>query len=366
MEVSSIDDMKFQEISADAMYIGDLKIWGHGIYEYTGSVPFAVKTDGTSIIDWKVFGSENGVGKLGTNLLPQREYAVSDGLSNCSLDPSYLGNIEIVFYPGGSATTHDVPAIPPGTPNTGAYQQWIGMEPGGYVNDYWVIDERTNYLYPPNFQNAQWKTALPAGSYKLHCELIQIKNEIGWFADIYDRQENYKNYTSVDLITSTGTVLIHRNVQSSSYSPSEDVLFANYRANYGPVFLHEEIPFTLSEETEIGMITKLYWYYNRRGDIYFRFYITDASVVAQPFNDGTYSGVTAWEPYRATLTLKVEDAHDSENSQEIVLSLPKVLYEEDVATMSEVGTTLPTYLGKTKISVIDGGQPSQMYVKYKW
>lgn len=277
-------------------------------------------------------GTDRGIGQSsgGVNLLPQREYSQSDGLSNCSLDPTYLGNITIEFYPGGTATTHDVPAIPPGTPNTGAYQQWIGMEPGGYVSDYWVMDERTNHLNPPNFQNAQWKTTLPAGSYKLHCELIQINGEIGWFADIYDRQGDWKNYTSVDLITSTGIVLIHRNVESASYSPSEDVLFANYRANYGPVFLHEEIPFTLNEETEIGMITKLYWYYNRRGDIYFRFYITDASVVAQPFDDGTYSGVTAWEPCQNVTKIHVTATNlldGSTYTEEIQRNTP--LYSED-------------------------------------
>ncbi len=333
------------------------------IKELTGALPLTFKTVDNALLDWRIRGAAGGVGKTGVNLLPQREYALSDGLSNGSLDPSYLGNIEIEFYPGGTATTHDVPAIPPGTPNTGEYQQWIGMEPGGYVNDYWTIDERTNHLYPPNFQNAQWKTTLPAGSYKLHCELIQIKNEIGWFADIYDRGEDWKNYTSVDLITSAGTVLIHRNVESTSYAPSEDVLFANYRANYGPAFFHEEIPFTLSEETEIGMITKLYWYYNRRGDIYFRFYITDASVVAQPFNDGTYSGVTAWEPYRVTLPLTISCG---EQSTAISVDLgTEFLGENDTISFTTTHTAIPTYNGTNTITADTDIQPSEMYIKYR-
>lgn len=291
---------------------------------------FNLPGDTSSLVPGLVIkGTDNGVGitTTGTNLLPQREYAVSDGLSNCSLDPSYLGNIEVDFFP---QDFHDnAPSIPPETPHTGAYQQWIGMEPGGTVND-WAIDERTNHLYPPNFQNAQWKTTLSAGSYKLHCELVMIKDENGNFRDVYNRQTNYDSYSTVDLLTSTGTILIHRNVATRYNTPSEDVLFANYDANYGPAFFHEEIPFTLAEETEVGMITKLYWYYSDRHDFYFRFYITDASVVAQPFDDGTYSGVTAWEPYQNVTKIHVTATNlldGSTYTEEIQRDTP--LYSED-------------------------------------
>ena len=331
-----------------------------GERERTGALPMRFVSDGTSLLDWRIKGAPGGVGKTGVNLLPQREYSREDGLSNCSLDPNYLGNITVEFFP--QSLYDNAPSIPPGTPHTGAYQQWIGMEPGGYVNDYWAIDERTNHLYPPDFRNAQWKTTLPAGSYKLHCELVQIKDEVGNFTDIYDRKEDWYKYTTVDLLTSTGNILIHRNVKTRYNTPSEDVLFANYAANYGPAFFHEEIPFTLAEETEIGMITKLYWYYSDRHDFYFRFYITDASVTAVPFDDGTYSGVTAWEPYKVTLPLTI-----SCGGQSTAISVDlgtELLDENDIVSFTTTHTTIPTYSGANIITADTDIQPSEMYIKY--
>jgi len=330
-----------------------------GERERTGALPMRFVSDGTSLLDWRIKGAPGGVGKTGVNLLPQREYSREDGLSNGSLDPNYLGNITVEFFP--QSFYDNAPSIPPGTPHTGAYQQWIGMEPGGTVND-WAIDERTNHLYPPQFNNAQWITTLSAGSYKLHCELVMINGEIGNFRDVYNRRTNYDSYATVDLLTSTGTILIHRNVKTRYNTPSEDVLFANYDANYGPAFFHEEIPFTLNEETEIGMITKLYWWYSDRHDLYFRFYITDASVTAVPFDDGTYSGVTAWEPYRVTLPLTI-----SCGGQSTAISLDlgtEFLGENDTISFTTTHTTIPTYSGANIITADTDIQPSEMYIKY--
>lgn len=359
MILNSADNLMIGNTEILKVYAGDNEIWTRsGVRELRGVPPLSFRGNGTILLDWSITGAVGGVGDLGQNKLKQREYSASDGLSNGSLDPAYLGNIVVEFFPQG--VYNNAPSIPPGTPHTGEYQQWVGMEPGGTVND-WAIDERTNHLYPPQFNNAQWKTTLSAGSYKLHCELVMINDEIGSFRDVYNRQTNYDSYATVDLLTSTGTILIHRNVATRRNTPSEDVLFANYDTNYGPAFFHEEIPFTLNEETEIGMITKLYWWYSDRHDLYFRFYVTDASVVAQPFNDGTYSGVTAWEPYRHKIPVVISSG---EQSTAIDIYTVDALTENDTLTMAAAGVALPTYTGVTTIDINTDITPSEMYIKY--
>jgi hypothetical protein len=336
------------------VYAGDNEVWTRsGFRELRGVPPLSFRGNGTILLDWSITGAAGGVGYLGQNKLKQREYTASDGLSNASLDPAYLGNIVVELFPQNS--NDNAPSIPPGTPHTGAYQQWVGMEPGGYVNDYWVIDERST------FANAQWKTVLPAGSYKLMCELCVVDGEAGSFTDLYDRAEEWRKYATVDLITSDNTVLIHRNVSTRYSSASENELFSGYMANYGPAFFHEEIPFTLEEETEVGLIPKLYWYYSDRHDLYFRFYVTDASVIAQPFDDGTYSGVTAWEPYRHKIPVVISSGGQS---TAIDIYTVDALTENDTLTMAAAGVALPTYTGVTTININTDITPSEMYIKY--
>ena len=317
-----------------------------------------------------VRGTASGIGEItmGKNLLPQCEYAVGDGLSNESRDPSLVGDITISFYPD---QYYNVPPIPPGTPYTGAYQQWIGMEAGGYVHDHeWALDERI-YNDVPSFQNAQWKTTLPAGSYKLHCECILISGS-GWaFYSMYDRIDDWYKYASISLLASDGTEIIHKNVATRTSVPSDDVLFSDLISSYDETFFHEEIPFTLSESTEIGLITQLYWYYNRRGDIFFRFYITDSTVVATPFDNGTYSGVTAWEPYgnggcKLTLTAKnlLDGSSDSEEKD-----IGSQLDDEHTTTFFENNSTVMASLnaGLVELDILEKdsqGNSGKISTKY--
>ena len=329
-----------------------------GIKEITSNPPIEYMADGTDMLDWSIRGAAGGVGKkYDKNKLKAREYAITDGLGNGSLDPSYSGNIVIEFFP--QSIYDNAPSIPPGTPHTGAYQQWIGMVPGPLVRDDWAMDERTNHLYPPQFQNAQWVSTLQAGSYKLHCELCMV--ERGTFRDVYDRSENWGNYATVDLITSTGSTIIHRNVESRYYTPRSDVLWAGMGSAEAPAFFHEEIPFTLAEEATVGMITKLYWYYSDRHDLYFRFYIMDASVEAEPFDDGTYSGVTAWEPYRVTLPLKIISGGGGVYEHEFLLDEP--LQAGSSISLASTGLTLPTYYGRNTLMIDSPVQP-EVYIKF--
>lgn len=357
MILNSADNIMIGNAEVLKVYAGDNEVWTRsGFRELRGVPPLSFRGNGTILLDWSITGAAGGVGYLGQNKLKQREYTASDGLSNSSLDPAYLGDIVVEFFP--QSFYDNAPSIPPGTPHTGAYQQWIGMEPGGTVND-WAMDERTNHLYPPQFQNAQWVSTLQAGSYKLHCELCMVEH--GTFRDVYDRSENWGNYATVDLITSTGSTLIHRNVESRYYTPSSDVLWAGMGSAEAPAFFHEEIPFTLAEEMTVGMITKLYWFYSDRHDLYFRFYIMDASVEAESFDDGTYSGVTAWEPYRHRIPVVISSG---EQSTAIDIYTVDALTENDTLTMAAAGVALPTYTGVTTIDINTDITPSEMYIKY--
>lgn len=341
------------------VYAGDNEIWTRsGVQEKTGVPPITFRANGTDLIDWSITGAAGGVGNICSNSLKQREYSSEDGLDNGALDPSYSGNIQVFFHPQASAQDNSLPSIPPGTPHTKEYQQWVRMIPGKLLTTWtdFAIDERTNELYPPQFQYAQWKISLPAGSYKLMCELCTTDSSS--FYNVYERTENHDRYATFDMIASDGTVIIHKNIASRNYSPNSDIMFDRTGLT-APYFIHEEIPFTLSEETEIGFVPKLYTYLN--GEAYFRFYITDTSVVAQPFNDGTYSGVTAWEPYRHKIPVIISSG---DQSTTIDVYNVDALTENDTLTMSAAGVTLPTYTGITTIDVDTDITPSEMYIKY--
>lgn len=352
MEVSSIDDIKYQGISADAVYIGDLKIWGHGIYEYTGFVPFAIKTDGTPIIDWQIFGSENGIGVMGMNKLSQREYTDADGLSNESSTNPY--NITITYH-------SYIFSVPPDSSKDADYAQW-------YAQSTWYLGEanrRDGYTTddrPCDYEHCQFFADLKAGSYKLICEAYVDTDRYPWVIKTHDNENPY-----VALVSENNEILVKKSMNQSYCPTISEPLFNGYNTTANK-FYHEEYPFVVDNDISVGLISKIYAPWNNNIDI--RFQIVNADVVAEPFTVTTqyetFSGVTCWEPYQVELTLNFEEVKNPENSQQVTLILPKVLYEEDSVSMSDLGVNLPTYLGKTKISIVDDSQEAQMYVKYKW
>ena len=232
------------------------------------------------------------------------------------------------------------------------------MIPGSLVSTWtdFAMDERTNELYPAQFQYAQWKITLPAGSYKLMCELCTT--EAASFYDVYERTDNHDRYATFDMIASDGTVIIHKNVASRRYTPGSDIMFDRSDLT-APYFIHEEYPFTLSKETKIGFVPKLYAYLN--GGVYFRFYITDASVIAEPFDDGTYSGVTAWEPSRVTLPLKIISGGGGVYEHEFWLD--DVLKTGDSISLASTGIAIPTFYGRNTLTIACDVQP-EVYLKF--
>lgn len=75
--------------------------------ELTGALPLSFKSDGTSLLDWRISGSAGGVGKLGKNYLKQTEKVnVDNGAIGIKIgDPSdWLSANEVITVNSGEAT----------------------------------------------------------------------------------------------------------------------------------------------------------------------------------------------------------------------------------------------------------------------
>lgn len=261
----------------------------------------------------------------GINKLSQREYAIADGLSNeSSTKPSA---IEIIYAGKTSA-----PAIPSDVSSESAYQQWYR------ARTTYIGDDRYEYTAddrPCDYEHCQFFGSLKAGNYKLVCEAYVDTDHYPWVLRTHDNQNPY-----IALLTEDNQILVKKSM-NQAYAPTvNDPLFDGYYTT-STKFYHEEYPFTISEDTSVGFISKIYAQYN--GNVYTRFQIVDADVVAKPFTNTTYniSGVTCWEPYKDPPGYKIP--------------------------ISSANTTTPVYLGevettrKIKKLVLDGTEKWQLY-----
>ena len=222
-------------------------------------------------------GSQEGMNKL-----QQREYTAADELSNESTtNPS---TITITY-----ANKTIVPAIPSDVSSESAYQQWY------IARTAYIGDDRYGYTAddrPCDYEHCQFFGSLKAGSYKLVCEAYVDVDHYPWVLRTHDNQNPY-----IALLTEDDQVLVKKSM-NQAYAPTvDDPLFNGY-ATTTTKFYHEEYPFTVSADTSVGFISKIYPNYN--SNVCTRFQIVKADVVAQPFTNTTYniSGVTCWEPYK--------------------------------------------------------------------
>lgn len=311
--------------------------------EITSIPPITFDSDGTDLIDWSIIGAAGGVGQIGINLLRQREYALSDGLSNNSSDPTYRQNIRIDFF--------SIPVVPPNTPYTTAYQQWM------IARTSYIGDDRTDYTAddrPCDYQHCQFFGRLKAGSYKLVCEYYRDSG-YPWLLRNHDNENPY-----IALLTEDNVLLVKKSMNQAYAPVVQDPLFDGYDS-YRHDFYHEEYPFTVSSDTSVGFISKIYPEYN--SNVFTRFQIVSSDVTAEPFNNSQYeiSGVTCWEPFRILLPITVMSAGGGITN--INIPLDDYLGAGDTVSLMSTGITIPTFYGRNTLTCDTDIQPT-VYIKF--
>lgn len=314
--------------------------------EITSIPPIVFDSDGTDLIDWSITGAAGGVGQIGINLLRQREYALSDGLSNDSTDPNYRGNIEIRY-----GNPPFVPAIPPDSLNTSVYQQWMIAETS------YIGDDRKDYTAddrPCDYQHCQFFGRLREGSYKLVCEYYW-DGSYPWILRTHDNENPY-----IALLTEDNALLVKKSMNQAYAPVVQDPLFDGYDSSF-PKYLHEEYSFTVSNDISVGFISKIYPQYNR--NVFTRFQIVSSDVTAEPFSNTDYgiSGVTCWEPFRILLPITVMSAGGGITY--INIPLDDYLEAGDTVSLMSTGITIPTFYGRNTLTCDTDIQPT-VYIKF--
>lgn len=328
----------------DKVYAGDFLVWTKTrIGELTDVPPLEFVSEGSNLLDWHITGAAGGVGNAGTNKLKQREYTNADNLSNMSTDPSKLENIIIRFYSGE--------AIPPGSTDTSSYQQWYIAETAYIGND------RTDYTAddrPCEYQYCQLFSNLKAGSYKLICEYYH-NEQYPWLLRTHDNENPY-----IALIDENDNILIKKSMNQAYAPVVQDPLFDGYDSSNRVDFYHDEYSFTLSADTAVGFISKIYPQY--ANNVFLRFQIVSADVIAESFYiDEDVNGVTCWEPYSITIPVTVTNG---EESQTVSIPVPAALGAGETISFADTNINIPTYNGNNIITVDTETTPSEMYIKY--
>lgn len=317
------------------------------IKEITSNPPIQFLADGTDALDWSIRGAPGGVGKGGINLLKQRQYAQADNLSNQSADASKRGSITITY-----AHKATVPAVPSDVSSESAYQQWYRASTA------YIGDERKDFTAddrPCDYGHCQFFGSLKAGSYKLVCEAYVDVDHYPWVLRTHDNQNPY-----IALLTEDDQVLVKKSM-NQPYAPTvAEPLFNGYNTTTTK-FYHEEYPFTVSADTSVGFISKIYPNYN--GNVFTRFQIVSSDVEAKPFTNTTYgiSGVTCWEPFMIVLPLRISSPGGGIFEKDIPLN--DYLTASDTVSLQTTGIAIPTFYGRN-ILTIDSDIPPEVYLKF--
>lgn len=198
------------------------------------------------------------------------------------------------------------------------------------------------------------------GNYDMGSDWIGFSGYSGCYEDNWDGQQT-GIYEWFALVKEDNTPVISKTrlFDESQNRGSKTPPYPNY--------FHKEFTFTLTEDTNVGVIHKAY--YNSRTYAYppyFRFYIVDSDVEAESFTTTgcspvNMSGYSAWEKYNVTLPVTITSGTQS---QTITFDLgDSMLYENDTVSMASTSTTLPSYVGLNMIEVDSDNKP-YVYIKY--
>ena len=297
------------------------------IREYSGSTPVILNTNGTNLIDWSITGKAAGVGKKSNNYIDlSSTVTVPNGQAEGS---RYYGTISTSPYTGS-------PAIPASTPATSAYQQWLEITCSAKIQIAYTqygVDDR-----PETYEYCQYKLSLEPGSYKFIFEAVSISDT--WQSDYLSRWSGQ------------GSPVVNC-IMSDDTSLGRYVLVPADHA--GERFIHVEFPFTLNESANIGIYALgMGW------RIYPRFQIVDGDVEAEYFENGDYSGYTAWEPEGYTIPLSVTSGGESRNYN---FYITDKLGANDTISLSSTGKAIATFEGYNTFYIDTEIQPT-FYAKY--
>lgn len=297
------------------------------VREYTGTTPVKVGLDNTQIIDWSLTGRGAGVGVTNENYLPVSQTSVPNGQA------------EGTAYYGTVTTTIDNGIIK--VPNNRDPSQWCHITCDVTLHIGWTtygVDDR-----PVKYQYCQYKITLPAGSYKFIVEGYD-NNVKAWNGIYLTRWSGNGGKPQWGLLDSNNNKLAFEEFDKSLYT------------NVG--WLHFEYPFTLQQETDLGI-------YFMGMDFQTRYQIVDADVEAEEFTVqtifGTVSGITCWDAYGAHIPLSIYSS--AGDSRDYDFYVPHKLVANESISYTSTGQALTGYIGDTTIAVNTEVSP-MLYIKY--
>lgn len=310
-----------------------------------GTLPITVIATGESLLSWTIYGVEGGLGEHGSNYLPQPTHAIANGATGTT-----EGTITFAYFPAYKTMQYYPPDIPDGeTVGVATEMQWLNVTYSKsrtyrYNNAYIScrVDDRTEEYASSNFT-----TTLPAGSYKLIIEGWDNRGtSTRWRSDRLSRyaegggdgfgQPVFKLFDSEDTVLASFTLV------QETYTNSK--------------FFHEEVAFTLSEETDVGL-----FFYGMGEYSHPRCQIVESTTVAQSFSFGDYSGVSCWEPYQLYIPVTITGGG---SSQTVNIPISEPLEEGDSISSDFSTVQIPTYNGETTFNIDNTPKP-RMRITYK-
>ena len=329
MILNNAENMMLGNRIISKVYLGDNEVWLRaGVHEKVARPPFSFLSNGSNLLDWYIKGAAGGVGDRGINYLKQASVSVNNGYTS----GPYVGNVDTTF------NSDNLPYIPDNTNSS----QWLKTTctmtvsaPGQITVG---VDDR-----PTIYNNTQYKLTLPAGSYKLIFE--GLDQSTYWNTIRLSRFSHpYYNNPIWTLLDDSNNKLVDVTLDRSQY--------------YGTEWLHLEYPFTLTEETNVGLFFLGMDFKNR-------FMIVDSDVVAEPFEVEYYhytiTGDTCWQPYKITIPVTVSSGGQS---QTVEINVDAPLEANDYITKTQAAVNIPTYDGTNTITVGSAVNPTEMYIKY--
>ena len=323
------------------------------IGEITGTLPITFKSNGTSLLDWRIKGAAGGVGRVGTNKLNYKPIADGELTNNVNPEkyPDVFGYIYTYSGSGSAGAMNNNTSIPNGTPVGADYQRWYSIT--APYNDYW---RRINDYRTKEYRWCNWTGHLEAGTYKL---IAVCANPYE-----YPLPQNNPDPTMIDSKGYYALIDENNNVLA-------EVLWDEFfDGSSAPKWTRKETVFTVSQAVNVGVLSKMYTIRREANtDVSWRFMIVPADTPVSQFSvtlpitgDPVISGVTCWEPYKVTLPLTVSSG---ELSKTVIIDLgTEFLGENDFISFETTSELIPTFGSINTLNVDSSIPPSEVYIKY--
>ena len=322
------------------------------IGEITGTLPITFKSNGTSLLDWRIKGAAGGVGRVGTNKLNYKPIARGSGPGGTYTDSGTIAGVAM-----------NAVSIPDGAPADADHQRWYMLRANINEGGNWVDDYRS-----PTYANCNWYAKLTAGTYKL---IAECANPYGKTVRVPNLDSIYRNDSVLpgnhipryDLVDSSGNILI-------------EVTWENFFGSGNQRrWTRKESLFTVTEDIDVGVFSKMFQYDssyavdNITPYLVFRYMIVPADTPTSQFSvtlpisgEPEITGESCWEPYKVTLPLTVSSG---ELSKTVIIDLgTEFLGENDFISFETTSELIPTFGSINTLNVDSSIPPSEVYIKY--